>query len=332
MIQLNTLSSDILTLFVIDSDEHLEGTLTDGDVRRALIAGKKLEEPVTVAYHTNFKFIIENEEDIVHKIKQYKENDRIQFLPLLDEDRRILKIYNFKRQKNILPVDAVLMAGGKGVRLRPLTEKTPKPLLPLGKKAIIDYNIEALLSYGISNISVTVNYLKEHIEEHFSKPFGVIQIRCVREPQYLGTIGSVLYVNSFKYDTILVMNSDLFTNLDYEELFIHFQDNKADMSIVGIPYSVSIPYGIFDLNANNVLGIKEKPLYNYYANAGIYLIKRKLVELIPPDTFFNATDFIDLLVAQNYKVIRFPHAGYWIDIGKHEEYSRAQDLVKHINK
>jgi dTDP-glucose pyrophosphorylase len=331
MVQLNVLSSDLMTLFAIDDDRHLKGTLTDGDIRRALIAGKTLDEPISVAYRSNFKYITDDENDIVRKIKHLKENLNIQLLPLLDKDRRILGIYNLKKRKNLLPVDAVLMAGGKGIRLRPLTEKTPKPLLPLDGKAIIDYNIEALQSYGIDNIYVTVNYLHEQIEEHFSKAVNGIGIQCVRESQYQGTIGSALYIDSFKHDTVLVMNSDLFANLNYEELFLNFQDNEADMSVVGIPYSVSVPYGIFDLNADNVQGIKEKPVYNYYANAGIYLIKGKLLKLIPENTFFDATDFIELLIAKGYKIIRYPHTGYWIDIGKIEDYKKAQDFVKHIH-
>jgi dTDP-glucose pyrophosphorylase len=330
MIQLNILSSDIQTLFVVDGDEHLKGTLTDGDVRRALISGKGLDDPVSIAYHSKFKFIVNDEKDIVAKIKQYKENFKIQLLPLLDEDGKILKIYNLKTHANILPVDAVLMAGGKGMRLRPLTEKTPKPLLPLGGKAIIDYNVESLMSFGIGNIFVTVNYLKEQLQEHFNRPIGDVKVRCVSEPQYSGTIGSVLFIDSFKHDTVLVMNSDLFTNLNYEEFFLHFQDTEADMSVVGIPYSVSVPYGIFDLKDDNIQGIKEKPSYNYYANAGIYLIKRELLSLIPENTFFNATDLIELLVAKKYNVISYPHAGYWIDIGKHEDYNRAMDLVRHM--
>jgi dTDP-glucose pyrophosphorylase len=327
---LNTISGDILTLFVVDSKNYLKGTLTDGDIRRALIAGKKLDEPISVAYQPDFKFIVNGENDIVRKIKQFKEKFSIQLLPLLNKDGRILKVYNLKTHINLLPFDAVLMAGGKGVRLRPLTEKTPKPLLPLGGKAIIDYNIEALQSYGIDNIYITVNYLHEQIEEHFSKTVNGTEIKCVQETQYQGTIGSVLYIDSFKHDTVLIMNSDLFTNVDYEELFINFQDNEADMSIVSIPYSVSIPYGIFELNEDNVRGIKEKPLYNYYANAGIYLIKRNLLKLIPEKIFFDATDFIELLIAKGYKIIRYPHTGYWIDIGKIEDYKKAQDFVKHI--
>ena len=267
----------------------------------------------------------------VNQIKKLK-GKGITLIPLLDKEKKIIRVYNLKLLKSLLPLDAVLMAGGKGERLRPLTEKIPKPLLPVGSKPIIDYNIDNLISYGISHINVTVNYLKEQLEAHFCNPINGVQVNCVQEPCYLGTIGSIKLVDSFCNDTILVMNSDLFTNINYEDFFLHFQANEADMSVAAVPYSVSIPYGIFDLDGRNIKGLKEKPSFNYYANAGIYLIKKSLLDLIPNNTFFNATDLIELLINKNYKVIRFPLTGYWIDIGKHEDYNKAQDLVKHIQQ
>ena len=263
------------------------------------------------------------------EIKKFKD-ENITLLPCLDSERHIVHVYNLKKQFSILPIDAVLMAGGKGERLRPLTEKVPKPLLKVGSKSIIDYNIERLISYGIENISVTVNYLKEQIEDHFKEEREGIKVRCVSEPNFLGTIGSIKYVDSFKNDVILVMNSDLFTNINFEDFYLHFLENDADMSVGAVPYSVNVPYGIFDLDGREIKGVKEKPTYNYYANAGIYLIKRKLLDLIPEDTFYNATDFMETLISKGHKVIRFPLTGYWIDIGKHEDYKKAQELVKHL--
>ena len=222
------------------------------------------------------------------------------------------------------------MAGGKGERLRPLTEKTPKPLLPVGSKAIIDYNVDSLISYGIEHVSVTVNYLHEQLESHFQTKKNTVKIDCIREPNYLGTIGSVKYVSKFYNDTILVMNSDLFTNINYEDFYLHFEEHNADMSVAAVPYSISVPYGIFELEGREIHGIKEKPTYNYYVNAGIYLIKTKLLERMPDDVFFNATDFIEMLIREGMKVVRFPITGYWIDIGKHEDYRRAQELVRHL--
>jgi dTDP-glucose pyrophosphorylase len=328
LVALNNLSSEVLTLFVLNEDGVMLGTLTDGDIRRKLIADCSLNDSVSIAMHTNFQYINNEKPDVV-KIKELR-NKGITLLPLLDEQKRIIHIYNLKRLKSILPVDAVLMAGGKGERLRPLTETIPKPLLPIGGKPIIDYNIDSLIQYGVSHINVTVNYLKEQIKEHFSNSVSGIRINCVEEPCFLGTIGSIKFIETFHNDTVLVMNSDLFTNINYEDFYLHFTDNNADISIAAVPYSVSIPYGIFDLNGHNVLKVKEKPSYNYYANAGIYLIKKDLLTLIPDNKFFNATDFIELLINRNYKVIRFPLTGYWIDIGKLEDYNKAQELVKHL--
>ena len=128
------------------------------------------------------------------------------------------------------------------------------------------------------------------------------------------------------------MNSDLFTNINFEDFYLHFEEHQADMSAVAIPYSISVPYGIFDIDQKReIKGILEKPTYNYYANAGIYLIRREMLEkYIPKDTFFNATDFMEKLISEGRKVIRFPLSGYWIDIGNKQEYQKAQDLVKHL--
>ena len=251
-------------------------------------------------------------------------------VPILDAENRVADIINLDTYKTRLPIDAVMMAGGKGERLRPLTEKTPKPLLPVGDKAIIDHNVDRLISYGVQHISVTVNYLREQIEEHYNNPRHDIKVETVREPKFLGTIGSIKFVPKFYNDTVLVMNSDIFTNIDYEDFFIHFQFHDAEMSVAAIPYNVSIPYGILDLEGRNIHGLIEKPKYTYYANAGIYLIKRRALVEIPDDTFFNATDLVEKLIAEGKTVIRYPMNGTWIDIGNPQEYQKANDLVKHL--
>lgn len=325
---LNEIGHASQTLFVVDDEERMVGTLTDGDIRRSLIAGNPVDAPVSSVMHTEYQYIKETEWD-VRKLKSLRKLN-ILFVPILDEERHIVGVCNLMKYKNLLPVDAVLMAGGKGERLRPLTEHTPKPLLPVGDKAIIDYNIDNLAYYGVKKISVTVNYLKEQLEEHFAEERNGIQVRCVREPRFLGTIGSLRFVEYFENDTILVMNSDLFTNIDLEDFYLQFVETGADMSAAAIPYSVSVPYGIFNVNEDNITGLTEKPTYNYYANAGIYLIKREMLDLIPADTFFNATDLIELLISQKKKVVRFPIHGYWIDIGNKDEYAKAQDIVRHL--
>lgn len=324
------LAPEPLVLFVIDDEKRMVGTLTDGDSRRALINGASVNDKVETIMHRNFNFMKVEELDDVKELKRQKEL-QMRLVPVLDKEHHIVEIVNLEKYKTRIPIDAVLMAGGKGERLRPLTEKTPKPLLPVGGKAIIDHNIDRLISYGVKHINVTVNYLGEQLEEHFKEPKGDIQVQTVREPKFLGTIGSIKFVKKFYNDTVLVMNSDLFTNIDYEDFFLHFKEHDAEMSVAAVPYTVSVPYGIFDLDGREIQGLIEKPIYNYYANAGVYLIKRSALDEIPEDTFFNATDLIEKLIAENKKVIRFPLNGTWIDIGNPQEYQKANELVKHIS-
>lgn len=328
--QINALQQGPLVLFVLDGEERMVGTLTDGDARRALIAGANVQEKAGAVMHTSFNFIREGEGNIVAQLHRQREL-HMKLVPIIDQNNRISDIINLEEFITKLPIDAVLMAGGKGERLRPLTEKTPKPLLPVGGKAIIDHNIDRLISYGVQHISVTVNYLKEQIEEHFAQPHNGVQVQTVREPKFLGTIGSIKFVKEFYNDTVLVMNSDLFTNINYEDFYLHFIEHDAMMSVAAVPYTVSVPYGIFDLDGREIQGLIEKPTYNYYANAGIYLIKRAALDEIPEDTFFNATDLIERLISEGKKVIRFPLNGTWIDIGNPQEYQKANELVKHIH-
>lgn len=326
---INDLAPDPLVLFVLDEEQRMVGTLTDGDSRRALITGASVNDTVEKIMHRDFNYMKVEELDDVKELKRQKDL-QMRLVPVLDKERHIVEILNLEKYKTRLPIDAVLMAGGRGERLRPLTEKTPKPLLPVGDKTIIDHNIDRLISYGVKHINVTVNYLKEQIEDHFVEPRGEVKVHTVRESKFLGTIGGIRFVKDFYNDTILVMNSDLFTNINYEEFYIHFKEHDAEMSVAAVPYTVSVPYGIFDLEGREIHGLIEKPTYNYYANAGIYLIKRHILDEIPEDTFFNATDLIEKLIAENKKVIRFPLNGTWIDIGNPQEYQKANELVKHI--
>lgn len=322
-------SHDSQTLFVINSEKKMIGTLTDGDIRRGLISGFSLSDTISSVMHTSFKFVREGD-DVAQVLKQFREG-QIYFVPVLDSDNHILRVCDLIKYRNFLPVDAVLMAGGKGERLRPLTEKTPKPLLPVGGKAIIDHNIDRIISFGVKHINVTVNYLGEQLEDHFKEPRNEIQIETVREPKFLGTIGSIKFIKEFYNDTVLVMNSDIFTDLNFEDFYLHFKEHDADMSVAAVPYSISVPYGIFQLNGKrDIKGIVEKPTYDYYANAGIYLIKKSALDYIPEDTMFHSTDLMEKLISEGRKVIRFPLNGTWIDIGNPQEYHKANEIVSHM--
>ena len=316
------------TLFVTDGEGRMQGSLTDGDVRRGMLAGATLDSPVSAVMHRDFRFLRQGAVDVA-RIKAFREK-RILFIPVLDAQGRIVDTLDLARYRSRLPVSAVLMAGGKGERLRPLTESTPKPLLPVGDKAIIDHNVDRILSYGIRDVTVSVNYRAEQIEAHFTAPRDGVRVKCFREPSFLGTIGSVRLMPAFPEETVLVMNSDLFTNIDFEDFYLHFKEHDADLSVAAVPYNVSIPLGILDLDGRDVKGVSEKPVYNYYAVSGIYLMKRAVIDEIPEGAFFHATDLIQKLVAAGRKVIRYPLNGTWIDIGTLKEYQKANDLIKHL--
>ena len=329
LIRLNDISDDVLTLLVVDNEDHFLGPITDGDIRRCLINGTMLDDQIINALHKNY-FYINDFNLTIEKVETIKKR-LIELVPHLSDDNKILKVYNFTKLKSILPIDVVMMAGGRGERLRPLTDSVPKPLLKIGDKAIIDYNIEELLLHGVNNFFITTNYLSNQLVSHFkAKANPDISYHCIKEDKPLGTIGAIKLIDNFMYEDVLVMNSDLFTNIDYEDFYKTFKDEGADMAVATIPYNINIPYAILDYDGDKIKSFQEKPSYTYYANAGIYLIKKELIDKIPFDTFFNTTDLLEVLLAENRNVIKYPIIGYWIDIGKHEDFKKAQEFVKHI--
>jgi dTDP-glucose pyrophosphorylase len=329
LIRLNSISDNVLTLLVVDSDDRFVGSLTDGDIRRSLINGIELDDQVKDALHKDYFYINDNilTIELVSKIKKHL----IELVPHLNDENKILKVYNFALLKSLLPIDVVIMAGGRGERLRPLTDSVPKPLLKIGDKAIIDYNVDELLLYGIKNFFITTNYLSGQIDNHFeAKTSPGISYQCIKEDKPLGTIGAVTLIDNFMYEDVLIMNSDLFTNIDFEDFYKTFKDEGADMAVAAIPYNINIPYAILDCQVDQIKSFQEKPSHTYYANAGIYLIKKELIDMIPVDTFFNTTDLLEVLLAKNKKVVKFPIIGYWVDIGKREDFNKAQEFAKHI--
>lgn len=316
------------TLFVLDENEKLIGTVTDGDIRRGLIKGLNIESPIAQFCFPNFSFI--NEEINVSEIHRLKK-ERIKVLPKLNKFGQIEQVYSLSRLNSILPLHAVIMAGGKGERLRPLTDKTPKPMLPLGDKPIIEHNIDRLISFGIDTITISVRYLSDQIMNYFGDGSAKgIKINYIEEDTPLGTIGCLAQIKQINHKALLVLNSDIFTNIDFEDFYLNFENENADMATASIPYSVDIPYAIMELNENNITSFKEKPKNTYYANAGIYLIKKESLLYIPKNSFFNATDLMDSIIAKNGKLIHSPITGYWIDIGKHDDYLKAKEIIKHL--
>lgn len=328
--RLNNLpSKDSLTLFVIDDSNKLIGSLTDGDIRRALINNLSIDAPIDEVMNKQPKFIRLNSFTI-EEIDLFKEKE-IDLIPIIDKDGLLIKIVDLSKKKTVLPVDAFLLAGGEGKRLLPLTKEIPKPMLVVGEKPIIETNIDRLVSYGIDNISLSVNYLASVIENYFGNGhLKDLNLTYVRENSPLGTIGSITLCNSFAKNDILVMNSDLLTTIDFEDLYKTYKNSNADIIVACIPYQVSLPYGVIETNHSRVVSIKEKPTYTYYSNAGIYLFKKDLIKSIPVNEYYNATDLLEDSIKKGLNVINYPVLNYWLDIGKHDDFLKAQEDIKHL--
>lgn len=314
---------------IVTNNNIVVGTITDGDIRRGLINGLSNTDKVSVFTLKSFTFL---QKGVYDKTKlDYIREKQLKIVPELNEDGTLFRILDFKKVKTILPIDAVIMAGGVGSRLMPLTKDTPKPMLEVGGKPIMEYNVDLLKSYGISHLTLSVKYLKEIIENYYKDGTEKeMHISYVTEDEPLGTIGAVKQIKQFNNEYILVMNSDLLTNINLEAMFNELEQDQADMIIATTDYQVQIPYGVVESNGNQVKALKEKPTYTYYSNAGIYIFKRSLVELIPDHSFFNATDFLDKLIDSNKKVLHFPIKKYWLDIGKHVDFEKAQRDVDSI--
>ena len=296
---LNDLSQDAI-LFVVDVNNKLIGSLTDGDVRRGLLNDFTVENKIEEIIQPNPRYIRKGNYDIQKIIKYREEEYRI--IPVLDDNDVIINVINFRYIKSYLPIDAVIMAGGRGQRLQPLTDTTPKPLLKIGNKPIMEHNLNRLAMYGIDDFWVSVRYLGDAVSR----------------------------IANFKHDYVLVTNSDLLTNIDYEQFFLEFIKQGADLAVLTIPYQVAIPYAVLETEDGEVKSFKEKPTYTYYSNGGIYLMKKEMTQLIPQSKFYNATDLMESLIQQNKKIISFPFSGYWLDVGKHEDFEKAQIDINNI--
>lgn len=328
--KLNALSGGMMTLFVVDGEGRLEGTLTDGDVRRAFLGGAQPDWPVGQAAHRQCAYVSGTPDPA--RLKELRARG-IRLVPVVDGNLRVVDAIELGGRRTRLPLRALLMAGGKGERLRPATLTTPKPLLKIEGKAIIDYNVEALAACGITDITVATRYLAEQIDDHFASPVAGVQVKTVREKAPLGTIGAASMLPPSTLPT-LVMNSDLLTTASFEDMYLHHRDSGSDATVAAIPYQVSVPYAILTTaadDAERVVAVEEKPSFSYYANAGIYIFSPKVLTLVKPGERLDATDLLSAAIAGGLKVTYFPVKGTWIDVGSPVDFRQAGELMRHVN-
>lgn len=318
----------VLNLFVTNEKGRLVGTITDGDIRRGLLNNLEISDSIVQYMNKAFKFFVEDN----NNNSLYNEYAKLglKLIPVLSKSKELIDFVDLTRIKAVLPMAALLMAGGKGERLRPLTENIPKPMLRVGDKPIIEHNIDRLIKYGVKDFYISVGYLKEKIMDYFGDGSQKgIRIHYIQEDIPLGTVGALSLIEDCSKKTILLMNSDILTDIDFEDFYNHFVESTAKMSVASIPYNVNIPYAVLRTHSTRVSGFEEKPRYTYYSNGGIYLLDASLKDLVPANEHYNATDLMESMIYEN-ELVHYPLIGYWLDIGKYQDFIKAQEDVKHL--
>lgn len=314
---------------VTDDADKLLGTITDGDIRRFMLSGRSMDESCSVIMFTHPAVAKENASR--SEIQDILINRKLRQIPLINDEG---VVNGLSTLRDFLPVEegspmAVVMAGGEGKRLRPITESIPKPMVEVGGKPLLETIVTNLVKHGITDIRLAVNYKHEIIEDYFDdgNKFGAT-ISYIRESKKMGTIGALTLMPDLPQSAFLVMNGDVVTNINFNQFFEFHRKHRAACTIAASEYHISIPYGVLDLAGHFILGVKEKPTQNLFCNAGMYILDSESVHLIPKDTYFDVTDLISELIAGGYPVSAFPIREYWIDVGKKDDLHKAQSDVE----
>lgn len=311
---------------VIDNDERLLGVVTDGDIRRTILKGVVLGKPVKEIMNSSFTFVTKGYSSIL--VENLFRVKRIRHIPVLDNNMRVIDVifHNDVINKPVKNNYALIMAGGMGVRLRPLTHDTPKPMLKVGARPILETIIEQLKSYGYLNILLSVNYKADIIENYFQDGtnFGV-NISYIKEEEPLGTGGPIKLAQKYLDKPFFVINGDLLTKLSFENFMEYHLKNENQITIGTRKYDLQIPYGVVELKEEKVVNLYEKPVNSYFVNGGIYCLNQEVIDYIPSGQFYNITDLIENILRNKGLVGSFPIREYWMDIGQMNDYQQANN-------
>ncbi len=321
-------------LLVCEDDMRLVGILTDGDIRRAILTGISFDQPVSeiaskdpVVAHPGVP-----PAEALH-IMDHARRFIVNHLPLVDQEGRLVDLLLRRDlvREDPLDLSAVIMAGGQGSRLRPLTEDLPKPMLPIGDRPLMERTVEQLRQSGIRRVSVTTHYLPEKIEEYFGdgEAFGV-EMDYVAEDRPLGTAGALRLLEKPELgdEPLLVINGDILTRVDFRAMLAFHNHHAADLTVGVRRYELRIPFGVIKSEGAVVNELQEKPTHSVLVNAGVYLLQPAVLMEIPADTKFDMTDMIMKLIGEGRRVVNFPIVEYWLDIGQQDDYEQAQKDVQ----
>lgn len=323
---------------VIDTNGCLQGVVTDGDVRRSLLSGLKLNEPIiNIMNRKPTKAECKMSQSSIVDLLQQGE---LEALPLVDSNNCVVDVILLTDLTQGIGTEkadgfscALIMAGGEGRRLLPLTEKLPKPLVEVGGMPLIERQVRRVANAGVDKIFIAVNYLSEMIESHLGdgSKFGV-EIQYLREQQKLGTAGALSLIQDTLDGPLLLMNGDVFTSINFRYLLDFHSTHQPFMTVAAIDYHVEIPYGVIKTEGAFAQYLEEKPSQHFLCNAGIYAISPEAVSRVPKNHPYNMTDLIELSISENSGVAVFPVHEYWSDIGTHDELNKARTELKIVEE
>ncbi len=313
---------------IVDEANRPVRTITDGDIRRAILAGSPLDVPIRdlpESFPAKVAVVAKQGATDQEMLAQMQEH-KVQQLPILDEDGSLTDLVTMR---DLVPetqpaLGAVVMAGGFGTRLRPLTTDLPKPMLPIGDRPLLERIISKLRSAGIKDVNLTTHYLPEIIEGHFGdgSQFGVT-INYVNEEAPLGTAGALRLLTAPTFP-LLVVNGDILTNVDFRRMKEFHTAHDADLTLAVRPHETRIPYGVVETDGPILTSLIEKPTVTHFVNAGIYLLGAGAFDHIGTEGRLDMTRLVELMLEAGKRVVSFPLTEYWIDIGQMDDYERAQ--------
>jgi dTDP-glucose pyrophosphorylase/CBS domain-containing protein len=326
------LRKNALIVLVVEPDGRLAGVLTDGDLRRALLRGVDLEAPVREAM--NIRPLTAPAGRPRSYYFDRMRNAAVFHLPILDAENRLVDLATLAEQtrKTLRSTPVVIMAGGLGTRLHPLTEATPKPMLPIAGRPLLQIILERLIAQNFGRFWISVNHLSEIIEQHFrdGSPLGV-EVSYIRETKRLGTAGALSLVSDSIEEPLIVMNGDILTDLDFGALLDFHKETGAVATMALNVYRSEVPFGVVDVDGTEITRIEEKPELKFLVNAGIYVVSPEAVREIPENAFYDMPTLFQKLQSQSAKLSGFPIHESWLDIGRPHDLERATAIYSGEN-
>ena len=310
---------------VVDENNHLLGTVTDGDVRRSILRSVLIEEPVHLIMNANP--VVASDKSSRSEIMTLMRKKTLHQIPIVDAGGKVMGLLSFESLIRPFSRDnwVVIMAGGEGVRLRPMTEYSPKPMLKVGGKPIIETIIENFIEFGFRRFFFAVNYKAEIIEDYFGDGSDWnVQIEYLREEAKLGTAGALSLLPEKPNAPIVVMNGDVLSRINFEQLMNFHQEHHAAATMCVREYDLQVPYGVAEVDSYRLIALEEKPVQRFFINGGIYVLNPEVLAHIQPNSYCDMPTVFNNLIAEKAETVVFPVREYWLDLGRMEDFARAQ--------